>query len=53
MRQIQTPLLEHIALVLNYLGRGLGRALVLIGIGGVLLLTRRWSVLLASRSPKA
>ncbi len=47
MRQIQTPLLEHIALVFNYLGRGLGRALVLIAIGGVLLLTRRWWALLA------
>ncbi len=47
MREIQTPLLEHVALIFNYLGRGLGRALVLIGIGVVLVAARRWAALLA------
>jgi membrane-associated phospholipid phosphatase len=41
MREIQTPLLDHVALVFNYLGRGLGRALVLIGIAVVVIVTRR------------
>jgi undecaprenyl-diphosphatase len=47
MREIQTPLLEHVALIFNYLGRGIGRALVLVGIGVVLIVARRWSALLA------
>jgi membrane-associated phospholipid phosphatase len=47
MRDIQTPLLEHVALIFNYLGRGLGRALVLVGIGVVLIVARRWWALLA------
>jgi membrane-associated phospholipid phosphatase len=47
MREIQTPLLKQIALVFNYLGRGLGRALVLVGVGVVLLVARRWWALLA------
>ena len=47
MREIQTPLLEHVALIFNYLGRGLGRALVLAGIGVVLIVARRWWALLA------
>ena len=47
MREIQTPLLEHVALIFNYLGRGLGRALVLVGIGIVLIVARRWWALLA------
>jgi undecaprenyl-diphosphatase len=47
MREIQTPVLEHIALVFNYLGRGLGRALTLVAIGVPLIATRRWWALLA------
>jgi hypothetical protein len=31
MREIQTALLKQIALIFNYLGRGLGRALVVVG----------------------
>jgi undecaprenyl-diphosphatase len=46
MRDIQTPFLEHVALVFNYLGRGLGRALVIVAIGVVLLVARRWWALL-------
>ena len=47
MREIQTALLEHVALIFNYLGRGIGRALVLAGIGIVLIVARRWWALLA------
>ncbi len=47
MREIQTPVLEHIALVFNYLGRGLGRALTLVAIGVPLIAARRWWALLA------
>jgi membrane-associated phospholipid phosphatase len=47
MREIQTPLLKQIALVFNYLGRGLGRALVLVGVGVVPIAARRWWALLA------
>jgi undecaprenyl-diphosphatase len=47
MDDIQTPALEHLALVLNDLGRGLGRALSLTGVGVVLLVARRWLALLA------
>jgi membrane-associated phospholipid phosphatase len=47
MQEIQTPLLHHVALIFNYLGRGLGRALVIVGIGVVLLVARRWWALLA------
>ena len=47
MREIQTPLLKQIALVFNYLGRGLGRALVLVGVGLVPIVAARWWALLA------
>lgn len=47
MRDIQTPVLEHLALVFNYLGRGLGRALTLVAIGVPLIAARRWWALLA------
>ena len=47
MRDIRTPVLEHVALAFNWLGRGIGRALVLAGIGIVLLVARRWWALLA------
>jgi undecaprenyl-diphosphatase len=45
--------LHHLALVFNYLGRGLGRALTLIVIGLVLLWTRRWRALLAFAAAEA
>jgi undecaprenyl-diphosphatase len=47
MRDIETPFLRHVALVFNYLGRGLGRALVLVAIGVVLIVLRRWWGLVA------
>jgi undecaprenyl-diphosphatase len=47
MGEISSPLLEHIALVFNYLGRGLGRALALAAIGVPLVIARRWWALLA------
>jgi undecaprenyl-diphosphatase len=47
MQEIQTPLLHHVALIFNYLGRGLGRALVIVGLGVVPLVARRWWALLA------
>ncbi|MGZ6660310.1 MAG: phosphatase PAP2 family protein [Solirubrobacteraceae bacterium] len=47
MREIQTPFLKHVALIFNYLGRGLGRALLIAGIGIVLIVARRWWALLA------
>jgi membrane-associated phospholipid phosphatase len=47
MGDIQTPALERLALVLNDLGRGLGRALSLTAVGVVLLVARRWLALLA------
>ena len=47
MREIQTPFLEHVALIFNYLGRGVGRALLVAGIGIVLIVARRWWALLA------
>jgi undecaprenyl-diphosphatase len=47
MHDIQTPALERLALVFNYLGRGLGRALSLVTIGIVLLVARRWAALVA------
>ncbi len=53
MGEIQTPLLDHVALIFNYLGRGLGRALVLVGIGGVLIMARRWWALLAYATTEA
>jgi undecaprenyl-diphosphatase len=47
MKDIQTPLLKDVALVFNWLGRGIGRTLSLIAIGLVLLIARRWLALLA------
>ena len=47
MDDIQTPALEHVALVFNDLGRGVGRALSLTAVGVVLLVARRWLALLA------
>jgi undecaprenyl-diphosphatase len=47
MKDAQTPFLVHVALVFNYLGRGLGRALTIVAIGIVLLVARRWVALAA------
>jgi hypothetical protein len=42
MREIRTPLLDHLALVCNWLGRGVGRALVITAIAVPLVVRRRW-----------
>lgn len=47
MTTIQGAVLHHLALVFNYLGRGLGRELSLAAIGLALVLARRWRALLA------
>ena len=47
MRDIETPLLTHLARIFNALGRGLWRALTLAAIGLVLLAARRWPALTA------
>ena len=47
MTDIQSAGLHHLALLFNWLGRGLGRALSLVAIGLALALTRRWRALLA------
>jgi undecaprenyl-diphosphatase len=47
MRHLETPVLTHLALVFNWLGRGLGRALALALVGLLLLRRRRWLALLA------
>lgn len=47
MRDVQTGRLHDLALVFNYLGRGLGRALSLAAVGLVLIVARRWRALLA------
>jgi undecaprenyl-diphosphatase len=47
MTDLQGATLHHLALIFNYLGRGLGRALSLAAIGLTLILTRRWVALLA------
>ena len=47
MQDIQTPALKNLALVFNWLGRGIGRALSIAAIGIVLLVARRWLGLLA------
>ena len=53
MQDIQSSTLHHLALIFNYLGRGLGRALTLIAIGLILILTRRWQALLAFAATEA
>jgi membrane-associated phospholipid phosphatase len=53
MRDIETPLLTHVALVFNALGRGLWRALTLLAIGLVLLFARRWRALIAFAAAEA
>ncbi len=47
MRHLETPLLTHLALVFNWLGRGVGRAVSLTIIGLLLLRRRRWVALAA------
>ena len=47
MQDIQTDALKNLALVFNWLGRGIGRALSIAAIGIVLLVARRWLGLLA------
>jgi membrane-associated phospholipid phosphatase len=47
MQDIQTAGLKNLALVFNWLGRGIGRALSIAAIGIVLLVARRWLGLLA------
>ena len=53
MQDIPTPALERVALVFNWLGRGLGRTLSLAVIGVVLLVARRWLALLAFAATEA
>lgn len=53
MTDIYAWALRHLALVFNYLGRGLGRALSLAAIGVALVLTRRWPALLAFAAAEA
>ena len=47
MRDVQTPVLTHLALVFNWLGRGVGRALALVLVGVLLVRRRRWLALAA------
>jgi undecaprenyl-diphosphatase len=47
MQDTQTPLLHGLARVFDFLGRGLGVVLALVGIAVVLCLARRWRALLA------
>jgi undecaprenyl-diphosphatase len=46
MQDIQTPILKHLALVFNALGKGVWRGLTLAGVGLVLLVARRWAALI-------
>lgn len=47
MRNIETPMLTHLALGFNWLGRGFGRAIGLTIVGLLLLRRRRWLALAA------
>lgn len=47
MTDIRSAALHHLALACNYLGHGLGRALLLAAIGIALILTSRWRGLIA------
>src|SRR6478672_11793743 len=47
MHHLETPLLTDLALVFNWLGRGVGRALSLTLVGLLLLHRRRWLALVA------
>lgn len=47
MKDSQTPVLKDLALVFNWLGRGIGRAFSIVATGVVLLVARRWLALFA------
>jgi membrane-associated phospholipid phosphatase len=47
MRDSRTPLLVHVALVFNWLGHGIGRALVIAAIVLPIIARRRWAAALA------
>jgi len=47
MHHLETPLLTELALVFNWLGRGLGRVIALTLVGLLLLRARRWLALVA------
>ena len=47
MRESRAPILDELALVFNWLGHGLGRALVLAAIASLLIAGRRWAAVLA------
>ena len=47
MHHLETPLLTDLALVFNWLGRGVGRAIALTLVGLLLLRRRRWLALVA------
>jgi undecaprenyl-diphosphatase len=53
MHDSEAAFFHQLALVFNYLGRGLGRALSLAAIGVALLVARRWRALLAFASTEA
>ena len=53
MSDVPSAALHHLALIFNYLGRGLGRALSLAAVGLVLVLKRRWRALLAFSATEA
>ena len=46
MQDIQTPILKHLALVFNALGKGVWRGLTLAGVGLLLVAARRWAALI-------
>jgi undecaprenyl-diphosphatase len=48
MKEIQTPLLKDVALVFNFLGRGIGLAIVFTVVGTLLVTARRWQALAAA-----
>jgi undecaprenyl-diphosphatase len=48
MKEIQTPFLKDVALVFNFLGRGIGLAIVFTLIGSLLVTARRWHALAAA-----
>jgi undecaprenyl-diphosphatase len=53
MSDTPSATLHHLALIFNYLGRGLGRALSLAAVGLALLLRKRWRGLLAFAAAEA
>ena len=53
MSDTPSAALHHLALIFNYLGRGLGRALTLAAVGLALLLKKRWRGLLAFAAAEA